>query len=121
MCKRMWRRIAPRCEGPQHPKDAVWDTAIVYTRDAARFTRQHWFDGSPFMVSEFIAHDLTDPYIPSRLRRFSVRALPTSNPLSGPHPSANDLKRQPRARPRTYRISRGSVGGDSSVQRRSGL
>src|SRR5260221_13727984 len=104
MCKRMWRRIAPRCEGPQHPKDAVWDTAIVYTRDAARFTRQHWFDGSPFMVSEFIAHDLTDPYIPSRLRRFFVPRLPAPKPFSSRALSANEWSARPPTPRRPKRI-----------------
>ena len=30
---------------------------VVYTPNAPRFVRQHWFDGGPFIVAEFMAHD----------------------------------------------------------------
>src|SRR6476659_7968691 len=56
-------QIAPWCSGSQDPKDAIEDTAVVYTRHPARLVRQHWPDGSPLMVGEFIAHDSKLPVL----------------------------------------------------------
>ena len=39
------------------PRDAIQNTAVVHTRDPARFVRQLRLDGSPFVVVEFVAHD----------------------------------------------------------------
>src|SRR5712672_1467477 len=50
-------QIAPRCPSSQDSKDAVQDTAVVYTRNTAWLARQHRLDGSRLMVGEFIAHD----------------------------------------------------------------
>ena len=52
----VWQ-IAPRCAGSQNPKDAVQNTSVVHTRHAARLIWQHWPDGNPFLVREFVAHD----------------------------------------------------------------
>src|SRR4029077_15893674 len=41
--------------------DAVEDTAVVHPWHAARLVRQHRLDGSPLMVSEFVAHDSAPP------------------------------------------------------------
>jgi hypothetical protein len=41
----------------QNPKDAVYDAAIIETLHVARLVRQHRPDGSPFKISEFVAHD----------------------------------------------------------------
>ena len=54
----LWQ-IAPWCAGSQHPADAVEDTSIVYTRHASRFVRQHWPDGRPFTICEFVTHHPT--------------------------------------------------------------
>jgi hypothetical protein len=31
--------------------------SVIYTPNAARFVRQHRFDGFPFMIAKFAAHD----------------------------------------------------------------
>ena len=53
------RQIAPWCAGSQHPADAVENTSIVYTRHASRLVRQHWPDGRPFIICEFVTHHPT--------------------------------------------------------------
>lgn len=57
LLKVIWQ-IAPGCSGPQDPKDAVQNTAVIHAGHAARLVRQHWLDGSPLVVGEFVAHDL---------------------------------------------------------------
>lgn len=52
---KMIRQIAPRCPGSQDPEDAVEDTSVVHPRNATRLIGQHWLDGSPFIVGEFVA------------------------------------------------------------------
>jgi hypothetical protein len=54
-----FRQIAPRCSGSQDPEDAIEDTTVVYPRNATRLVRQHGLDGNPFIISEFVAHDLS--------------------------------------------------------------
>jgi hypothetical protein len=51
------RQITPRCPRSQDPEDAIQDTAVVHPPDTAWLVRQHWIDGGPLMVGEFIAHD----------------------------------------------------------------
>ena len=34
---------------------------VIYTPDAARLVRQHRFDGGPFVIAEFVAHDFEAP------------------------------------------------------------
>lgn len=41
----------------QNPKDAVEDTPIVNTGDAARLVREHRPDDTPFIAGECIPHD----------------------------------------------------------------
>ena len=50
-------QVAPGCAGSQDPEDAVEDTTVVHTGNAARLVRQQRFDGGPLVVGEFIAHD----------------------------------------------------------------
>jgi hypothetical protein len=50
-------KVAPRRSRSQDPKDAVENAAVIDPRHATRLVRQHWFDGSPFLVGEFVAHD----------------------------------------------------------------
>jgi hypothetical protein len=92
--KVVWQ-ITPWCPRSQDPEDAVQNTAVVHTRDTARFVRQHRLDGSPFVIVELVAHD-------SRLRFGSLNHElgDTINPiaaddnplillpLSGPQPTA---------------------------------
>jgi hypothetical protein len=54
--KRLWQ-IPPWCPGPQNPKDAIEDTAIIHSRYATRLVGQHRLYGGPFIVSKFTAHD----------------------------------------------------------------
>src|SRR4051794_5409454 len=49
--------VAPWCSGPQHPEDAIEDAPVVSPWHTARLIRQHRFDGCPFVVAEFVAHD----------------------------------------------------------------
>ncbi|SCB56097.1 hypothetical protein GA0061098_10744 [Bradyrhizobium shewense] len=51
-------QIAPRRSGSQDPENAIEDTSVVHLRNATRLVRQHRLDGGPFMVGEFVAHDL---------------------------------------------------------------
>jgi len=50
-------KVAPRRSRSQDPKDAIENTAVIDPRHATRLVRQRWFDGSPFLVGEFVAHD----------------------------------------------------------------
>jgi hypothetical protein len=50
-------QVAPRCTRTQDPKDAIEHATVIYTRNAARFVRQHRLDSGPFKVAEFVAHD----------------------------------------------------------------
>ena len=50
-------QITPRCSRAQDPEDAIEDTTVVHPRNATRLVRQHGFDGNPFMIGEFVAHD----------------------------------------------------------------
>ena len=56
-------QVAPGCTGPQNPKDAIEDAAVVHPCYAARLVRQHRLDGSPFVVGKFIAHDFEAPQL----------------------------------------------------------
>src|SRR5258705_384493 len=51
---RIWtkfvRQVPPRRPGPQYPKDAVEDTAVVHPWNAARLVRQHRLNSNPFVV-----------------------------------------------------------------------
>ena len=49
--------ITPRCSRAQDPEDATEDTTVIHPRNAKRLVLQHGFDGNPFMIGEFIAHD----------------------------------------------------------------
>ena len=46
--------------GAQDPEDAVEDATIIHPMHTTRLVRQHWLDGSPLVVVEFVAHDF-DP------------------------------------------------------------
>src|SRR4051794_31746978 len=50
-------QITPGCSGSQDPEDAIENTTVVYSRNAARLARQHRPDGDPFIIGEFVAHD----------------------------------------------------------------
>ena len=43
--------------GSQNPKDAIEYTTVVYPRHPTRLVGQHRFDGGPFVIGEFVAHD----------------------------------------------------------------
>src|SRR5258706_9778888 len=51
------RQVAPWRTRAQDPKDAIEHATVIYTPNAARLVRQHRFDGSPFIITEFVAHD----------------------------------------------------------------
>src|SRR5450759_76935 len=51
------RQIAPWRTRTQDPKDAIEHATVIYTPNAARLVRQHWLDGGPFIIAEFVAHD----------------------------------------------------------------
>jgi hypothetical protein len=53
---------------PRVSKNANEDATVIYPPNAARLVRQHRFDGGPFMIAEFVAHD-------SRLRFRSLNSL----------------------------------------------
>jgi hypothetical protein len=36
---------------------SIEHTTVIYTPNTARFVRQHRFDGGPFIIAEFVAHD----------------------------------------------------------------
>jgi hypothetical protein len=48
---------------------------VIYPWYAARLVRQHRLDGSPFVIGEFIAHDLNSP-----VRGFESQPLANLNP-----------------------------------------
>src|SRR5689334_8111748 len=52
----IWQ-VTPWCAGSQHPEDTIEDTPVVHPWYAARLVRQHWPDGCPFVVGEFVAHE----------------------------------------------------------------
>ena len=52
-----FRQIAPRCSRSQDPENPVEDTPVIYPRNPTRFVGQHRFDGGPFIIGEFMAHD----------------------------------------------------------------
>jgi hypothetical protein len=58
-------QVAPWSTSAEDPEDATEHTTVVYTPDPTGFVRQHRFDGGPFVVAEFVAHD-------SRLRFWSL-------------------------------------------------
>jgi hypothetical protein len=41
----------------QDPKNAVEYTPVIYARHASRLVWQERFDGGPFTIGEFVAHD----------------------------------------------------------------
>src|SRR5215475_8880466 len=51
------RQVAPWRPRSQDPEDAIEDTTVIHAWHAARLVRQHRLDGSPLIVSEFVAHD----------------------------------------------------------------
>src|SRR5262245_34636178 len=51
------RQVAPRGTRTQDPKDAIEHATIIYAPNAARLVRQQRFDGGPFAIAEFVAHD----------------------------------------------------------------
>ena len=61
VASRVWtkaiRKVAPWRPGSQDPEDAIEDAAVIHPRHAARLIRQHRFDGSPFSIGKFVAHD----------------------------------------------------------------
>ncbi len=52
-------QVTPRRSGAQDPKDAIEDTTVVHPRNATRLVRQHRLDSNPFIIGEFVAHDLS--------------------------------------------------------------
>jgi hypothetical protein len=80
------RQIAPRRARAQDPKDAVEHAPVINTGHTARLVRQKRFDGVPFIIGEFVAHD-------SRLRFGSLNHAPgdTINPQSPIAADANNL------------------------------
>jgi hypothetical protein len=59
--KGRWQ-VAPGRTRTEDPKDATEHATIIYTPNATRFVRQHWFDGGPFIIAEFVAHDSRLPF-----------------------------------------------------------
>ena len=59
---RIARQIAPPCSGSQDPDDAIEDTTVVHSGNAARLVRQHRLDGRRLTVGEFVAHDF-EPWL----------------------------------------------------------
>jgi hypothetical protein len=53
----VWQ-IAPWCARAQDPEDAVENASVVHPGNAAWLVRQHRLDDAPFVITEFIAHDL---------------------------------------------------------------
>jgi hypothetical protein len=45
------------------PKDAIEHAAVIYTLNATRFVWQLRFDGGPFIVAEFVAHDSSSGFV----------------------------------------------------------
>jgi hypothetical protein len=52
----------------QDPKDAIERATIIYSPNATLLVPQHRFNGSPFVIAEFVAHD-------SRLRFRSLNHI----------------------------------------------
>jgi hypothetical protein len=59
--KGRWQ-VAPGRTRTEDPKDAIEHATIIYTPNATRFVRQHRFDGGPFIIAEFAAHDSRLPF-----------------------------------------------------------
>jgi hypothetical protein len=55
------RQVPPRRAGLKDPKGAVEYATVIYTGNAARLVRQHWFDSGPFKIVEFVARDSRAP------------------------------------------------------------
>jgi hypothetical protein len=51
------RQVAPWRPRSQDPEDAIKDTTVIHPWHTARLVWQHQPDGSPLIVSEFVAHD----------------------------------------------------------------
>ena len=49
---------APWRTRAQNPKDAIEHATAIYPPNAARLVRQHRLDRGPFIIAEFVAHDL---------------------------------------------------------------
>ena len=71
-----FRQIAPGCSGSQDREDAIEDTTVVYPRNATRLVGQHRFDGNPFIIGEFIAHDSNPQFKSLNHRRPAKRNAP---------------------------------------------
>jgi hypothetical protein len=44
------------------PKRSIEHATVIYTPNPARFVRQHRFDGFPFIIAKFVAHDSRLPF-----------------------------------------------------------
>src|ERR1700737_2211536 len=76
----LWK-VAPWRTRTQDPKDAIEHTTVIYAPNATRLVLQHWRDGGPFIVTEFVAQD-------SRLRFGSLNHVHGST-LTPHHPAAD--------------------------------
>src|SRR6185436_4511688 len=54
---RLWQ-VAPWRTWSEDPKDPVEHAPVVHTRNAAQLVRQERLDCRPFIIGEFVAHDL---------------------------------------------------------------
>src|ERR1043166_1062038 len=72
------RQVAPWRPRSQDPEDAIKDATVIHTRHAARLVWQHRFNGSPFLVGEFVAHDSGPPIrrLESRLGGWAQHVRP---------------------------------------------
>src|SRR5258708_3173870 len=52
-------QVTPSRSGAQEPKEAIEDTTVVHPRNGTRLVRQHRLDSNPFIIGEFVAHDLS--------------------------------------------------------------
>ena len=64
------------------PKDAIEYATVIYTRNAARLVRQHRFDGGPFIIAEFVAHDSRLQF--RTLNHAPARIINPARPVAGP-------------------------------------
>ncbi len=51
-------QVAPWRTRAEDPKDAIEHATVIYPPNAARLVRQHRLDRGPFIIAEFVAHDL---------------------------------------------------------------
>src|SRR5258708_12755559 len=72
-------QVTPRRSGAQDPKDAIEDTTVVHPRNATRLVRQHRLDSNPFIIGDFVAHDLSP-----RFGALNPGDLPGPNPPDPP-------------------------------------